>query len=88
MCGQQYVGATGQLLHCRVNGHSFNIAHRRTKKYAVADHFNGEGHLLADITIVDIDQLDSHDPCLHKTWESIQVDHNPGDLTPSVKPAQ
>ena len=41
-CGQQYVGKTGQPLHRRVNGHRFNIVHRRTEESPVAVHFTGE----------------------------------------------
>ena len=56
-CGQQYVGETGQLLNRMINSHCFNIAHRRTEESPVAEHFNGEGHTLADMTVVAIDQL-------------------------------
>ena len=69
-CGQQYVGETGQPLHRRVNNHRFNIAHRRTEESPVAEHFNGEGHALSDMTVVAIDQIYSHDPCLRKIRES------------------
>ena len=44
------------------NSHHFNIPHRRTEESPVAEHFNGEGHTLADMTVVAIDQLYSHDP--------------------------
>ena len=69
-CGQQYVGETGQLLHCRINGHRFNITHRNTEESPVVLHFNGEGHTLADMTIMAIDKIYSHDLCLRKIRES------------------
>ena len=36
----------------------------------MAEHFNGERHTFADVTIVAIDKIDSLDSCLHKIWES------------------
>ena len=69
-CGQQYVGETGQPLHRRINGCCFNITHGKTEESPVAEHFNGEGHTLADMTVVAINKIYSHDPCLHKIWES------------------
>ena len=33
-------------------------------------HFNGEGHTLADVTVMAIDKLYSHYSWLSKTWES------------------
>ena len=65
-CGQQYVGETGQLLHRRINGHRYNIAHRRTEDSPVAEHFTGDGHTQADMGVTVIDQLYSRDPCLCK----------------------
>ena len=69
-CVQQYVGETGQQLHCRIGSHRFDIKQRRTEESPVAEHFNGAGHTLADLTVVVIDQLYSHDACLHKIRES------------------
>ena len=69
-CGQQYVGKTGQLLHYRVNGNHFNIVHRRTGESPVAEHFTSDGHSQANMVVAVIDQLYSHDPCLHKIRES------------------
>ena len=69
-CGQQYVGETEQQLHCRINSHRYDIRHRRTEESPVAEHFNGAGHTLADLTVVAIDQLHSHDACLRKIRES------------------
>ena len=37
------------------NSHRFNIVHRRTEESPVAEHFNGEGRTLADMTVVAID---------------------------------
>ena len=32
-CGQKYVGETEQPLHCRINGHQHDMAHRRTEAF-------------------------------------------------------
>ena len=70
-CGQQYVGETGQPLHCRINiNHRFDIAHRRTDESPVAEHFNNGAHSLADMTVMVIDAVYSHDSCLRKIRES------------------
>ena len=69
-CGQQYVGETGQPLHLRINGHRFNITHGKTEESPVAEHFYGEGHTLADMTVMAIDKIYSHDSCLCKIQES------------------
>ena len=52
------------------NSHHFNIAHRRIEEFPVAEHFNGKGRTLADMTVMAIDQLYSHNPCLQKIRES------------------
>ena len=39
-------------------------------KHPVAEHFTVKGHTLADMTVVVIDQLYSHDPCLRQVRES------------------
>ena len=44
----------------------FDITQRRTEESPVAEHFNGERHTLADLTVVAIDQLYSHDSRLRK----------------------
>ena len=69
-CGQQYVGKTGQPLHRRINSHHSDIKQSRTEESPVAEYFNSEGHTLADMTVVAIDQLYSHDSCLRKIRES------------------
>ena len=69
-CGQQYLGETGQQLHCRINSHRFDIRQSRTEESPVPEHFNSTGHTLADLTVVTIDQLYSHDTCLCKIRES------------------
>ena len=46
------------------------IAHRRTEESPVAEHFNSDGHTLSDMTVVVIDQIYRHDPCLRKIRES------------------
>ena len=40
------------------------------EEFPVALRFNGEGHTLADMTVVVIDKIYSHDSCLCKIWES------------------
>ena len=62
-CGKQYVGETGQPLHCRINSHRFDIVHQRTDESPVAEHFNSDAHSQADMVII-IDQIQSRDPCL------------------------
>ena len=69
-CSQQYVGETRQPLHRRINSHCFEVTQRRTEESPVAEHFNNEGHTLADKTVVVIDQLYSHHSCHSKTLES------------------
>ena len=64
------MGETGQPLHCSINSHRFDITQRRTEESPVAEHFNGEGHTLANLTVMAIDQLHSHDSCLSKIRES------------------
>ena len=68
--GQQYVGKTGQPLHCRINSHRFDIMHRRTEDSPMAVHFNSNAHSQADMALMVIDQVHSHDPCLRKIQES------------------
>ena len=67
-CGQWYVGEIRQLLHLRNNNHRLilrtgglkNLLWQSTSK--VMD-------TLANMTVVEIDQTHSHDPCLCKIWE-------------------
>ena len=46
------------------------IKQGKTEESPVAEQFNGEGHTLADVTVVAIDQIYSHDSCLRKIRES------------------
>ena len=62
-CGLQYVGEMGQPLHLRVNGHRFDITHRRTDESPVSNHFNSRLHALADMSIMVIEHAHTHDPC-------------------------
>ena len=57
MCGFQYMGETGQLLHCRLNGHCFDISHGGTQKSAAAGHFNSMCNSEADVSVMVIDKL-------------------------------
>ena len=65
-CGEQYVGETGQPLQRRVNGHHFNVMHRRTEEFPMAEHCTSDGHSQADMVVVVIDQLCSRLRCLCK----------------------
>ena len=38
-CGQHYMGETGQPLHCRINGHCYDIMHRRMEECLMVAHF-------------------------------------------------
>ena len=44
-CGLPYVGETRQPLHARVDGHWYDILHRKTDVSSVAEHFNSTVHL-------------------------------------------
>ena len=44
--------------------------HGEMEKSPVAEHFNSEGHTLADMTVMAINKIHSHDSCLHKIQES------------------
>ena len=72
-CSQQYVGKTGQPLNCRINSHRSDNRQRKTEVFPVAEHFNGEGHTLPDLTVMVIDQLYSHNTCLRKILESKSI---------------
>ena len=69
-CGLQYVGETGQPLHMRMNGHRYDIAHRRTEESPVAEHFNSGVHEELDMTVMAIELARSRDACLRKIRES------------------
>ena len=79
-CGEQYVGETGQPLHYRINSHCFDIRQRRTEESPVAEHVNTARHTLADMTVVAIDQLYSHNTCFCEHTRK-QVNQDPGNLT-------
>ena len=80
-CSQHYVGETGQPLHCRINGHCYNIMHGRTEDSPVADHFINDGYLQTDMIVMVIDEVQSRDPCLQiKTGK--KMDQDSGDVVP------
>ena len=54
-CGKQYLGETGQELHCRINNHHHDITYWRTEDSPVTEHFNSLAHLEADIAVMVID---------------------------------
>ena len=63
-CSQQYVGKTRQPLHCRLNVHCYDIEHGGTEDSPVAAHFDNDEDSQADRTVMVIDEVQSHDPCL------------------------
>ena len=69
-CGQQYAGETSQPFHLRVNGHKYDIAHRRTDKSPVSKYFNSGTHTLVDMSVMVIKCACSQDPCLRRIRES------------------
>ena len=69
-CGQQYVGETGQALHCRLNNHRADITHCRTLEKPVAAHFNSGEHSVEDMRVMVIERLRKDDPVLRKIRES------------------
>ena len=69
-CGLQYVGETCQPLHLRVNGHRYDITHRRTDESPVAEHFRTGTHTESDMAVMAIDLVLSCDACLRKIRES------------------
>ena len=64
------MGETGQELHCRMNSHRFNIAHRKIEESPVAEHFCSSDHSLADMAVMVIDKVDIRNPILRKIRES------------------
>ena len=54
-CGLQYVGKTGQSLHMRINGHRYDITHRKTEESPVAEHFNRGVHKQSDMAVMVIE---------------------------------
>ena len=44
-CGQQYMGETGKLLHCKINSHPFDIMHWITKNSPMVAHFDSNASL-------------------------------------------
>ena len=69
-CGLQYVGETGQALHCRMNNHRADITHRRTHEKPVTQHFTTSGHSVEDMGVLVIETLWREDPVLRKIRES------------------
>ena len=69
-CGQQYVGETGQALHCRLNNHRVDIVHHRIQEKPVAAHFNSGEHSVEDMTVMIIERLWKDDLVLRKIRES------------------
>ena len=53
-----------------VNGHRYDIAHRRTEESPVAEHFNSGSHLESDMTVMVIELAQSRDTCVRKIRKS------------------
>ena len=51
-CGQQYVGDTGQALHCRMNNHRADIIHKKIEDKPVAAHFSTKRHSVEDMEVM------------------------------------
>ena len=59
-CQKQYVGSTKNALHIRLNGHKYDIRHKKILK-PVAKHFNKRGHSMEDLTIMVIEKIPAGD---------------------------
>ena len=66
----QYVGETGQVLHCRMNNHLADIIHKKIEDQPVAAHFSTQRHSVEDMEVMVIDRLWKDDPVLQKNRES------------------
>ena len=78
-CGQQHVGETGQSFHLSVNGHRFDIVHRRTDESFLSERLSGGPHSLADMLVLVIERARNLDPL---------VDYDPGNIVPSWHKSQ
>ena len=58
-----------QPLHTRVNGHRFDITHRRTDVSPTAEHFNSGAHSESNMTVMVTELSTSRDSCLWKVKE-------------------
>ena len=81
-CGLQYVGETGQPLHLRVNGHQYDITHRKTDESPVVEHFTSGTHTESDMAVMAIDLSRSCDTCVRKIRENRWI-RTLGTLSPS-----
>ena len=69
VCGQQYVGETGQSLNERMNNHRADVIHKRIEK-PVAAHFNSPNHSIHEMEVLIIEQIKTNDSLLRKIHES------------------
>ena len=69
-CGHQYVGKTGQPIHCRMNSHRLDINRKKIKKKPATGHFNTQGHSVEDMVVTVIDRLWKDDHVPRKNRES------------------
>ena len=53
----------------RVNGHRYDIAHRRTEESPVVAHFNSRTHVESDMSVMVIELARSRDACLYREYE-------------------
>ena len=74
-CGQQYIGETGQALHCKMNNHQTDIIQKETENKHIAVYFNTPGHSMDELSVVVIEKLWKNDPVYCKirknTWIGI-----------------
>ena len=70
-------------LHCIINNHPFNVAHRKTEEFLVAEHFSGDRHSRTGMDVMAMSQMQSRDPCHGSACDmGKQVDQSPVDLIP------
>ena len=72
-CPKQYVGSTKNALHIRLNGHKYDIKHKKTQK-PVAKHFNRRGHSMEHLTIMVIEKLRNNNIQFRRRRERFWID--------------
>ena len=66
---QQLCIKTHHPLHCRMNGHRFDIMHGHIEKSEVATHFNSDGYREADLTVMITNKLWRKETTMRKIRE-------------------
>ena len=72
-CPKQYLGSTKNALHIRLNGHRYDIKHKKIQK-PVAKHFNQRGHSIEDLTIMVIEKLRNNNIQFRRRQERFWTD--------------